>query len=174
MSYSTLAAAAIVLGVLAVAVAISAGVLLCIGRRRLAQRTLPVFLGVLAGVIVLAFAAVAESANDLQAHAERTLGLASAAERAEMARTGHYTISVYRLERVDRAFATDVKVNEPVVRLTRGPGAGNVTLRVSLGPGTRAEAMLSADGRLEDVDAPAARAKSRRGVALGISGRRTS
>jgi hypothetical protein len=34
--------------------------------------------------------------------------------------------------------------------------------------------MLSADGRLEDVDAPAARAKSRRGVALGISGRRTS
>jgi hypothetical protein len=81
---------------------------------------------------------------------------------------------VYKLERIDRAFAADVKVNEPVVRLTRGPGEGNVTLRVSLGPGTRAEATLHADGRLEDVSAPTARASSRRGLVLGISGRRTS
>ncbi len=174
MSYSSLAAAAIVLGVLAVAVAVTAGVLVCIGRRRLAQRTLPVFLGVLAAVIVLAFAALAESANDLQAHAERTLGLASAAERTVMARTGRYTIFVSRLERVDRAFAADVKVNEPVVRLTRGPGAGNITLWVSLGPGTRAQATLHANGRLEDISAPAARASSRRGLVLGVSGRRTS
>ena len=174
MSYSTLAAAAIVLGLLAFALAVAAGVLLCIGRRRLAQRTLPVFLGVLAGVLVLAFAAAVESANDLQAHAERTLGLASAAERTEMARTGHYTISVTRLKRIDRAFAADVKVNEPVVRLTRGPGAGNVTLWVSLGPGTRAQATLHANGRLEDISAPAAKASSRRGLVLGVSGRRIS
>lgn len=174
MSYSTLAAAAIVLGVLAFAVAVAAGVLLCIGRRRLAQRTLPVFVGLLAGVIVLAFAAVAESANDLQAHAEQTLDLASAAERTEMARSGRYTISVTRLERVDRAFAADVKVNEPVVRLIRGPGAGNVTLWVSLGPGTRAQATLHANGRLEDISAPAAKASSRRGLVLGVSGRRIS
>jgi len=174
MSYSTLAAAAIALAILAAGVAVTAGVLLCIGRRRLAQRTLPVFLGVLAGVIVLAFAAVAESENDLQAHAERTLGLASAAERTEMARTGRYTTSISRLERVDRAFAADVKVNEPVVRVTRGPGAGNVTLWVSLGPGTRAQAMLHANGRLEDISAPAARASSRRGLVLDVSGRRAS
>jgi hypothetical protein len=174
MSYSTLAAAAIVLCVLAAGVAVTAGVLLCLGRRRLAQRTLPVFLGVLAGVVVLAFAAVAVSADDLQTHAERTLALASAAERTEMARTGRYTTSVVRLECVDRAFATDLKVNEPVVRLTRGPGRGNVTLWVSLGPGTRAQATLLADGRLEDISAPAARAPSRRGLVLGTSGRRTS
>ena len=110
MSYSTLATAAIVLGVFAAGIAVTAGALLCVGRRRLAQRALPVFLGVLAGVIVLAFAAVAESEDDLQAHAERTLGLASAAERTEMTQTGRYTISVVRLERVDRAFAADVKV----------------------------------------------------------------
>lgn len=174
MSYSTLAAAAIVLGVLAAAVAVTAGVLVCLGRRRLAQRTLPLFLGVLAGVIVLAFAAVAESANDLQEHAERTLGLASAAERTQMARTGRYTTSVVRLERIDRTFAADVKVNEPVVRLTRGPGAGNVTLWVSFGPGTRAQATLRANGRLEDISAPAARTSPRRGLVLGISGRRIS
>jgi hypothetical protein len=174
MSYSTLAAAAIVLGVLAAAVAVTAGVLMCIGRRRLAQRTLPLFLGVLAGVIVLAFAAVAESSDDLQEHAERTLGLASTAERTQMARTGRYTTSVLRLERLDRTFAADVKVNEPVVRLTRGPGAGNVTLWVSFGPGTRAQATLRADGRLEDISAPGARTSSRRGLVLGISGRRIS
>jgi hypothetical protein len=174
MSYSTFAAAAIVLGVLAAAVAVTAGVLLCIGQRRLAQRALPVFLGVLAGVIVLAFASLAESENDLQAHAERTLGLASAAERTEMARTGRYTTSVSRLERVDRAFSSDVKVNQPVVRLTRGPGAGNVTLWISLGPGTRAQATLRANGRLEDISTPAAKASPRRGLVLGISGRRIS
>jgi len=174
MSYSTLAAAAIVLGVLAAGVALTAGVLLCIGRPRLAQRALPVFLGVLAGVIVLAFAAVVESADDLQAHAERTLGLASAAERTEMAQTGRYTTSVARLKRVDRAFAADLKVNQPLVRLTRGPGAGKVTLWVSLGPGTRAQATLDENGRAEDISAPAARASPRRGLVLGISGRRTS
>jgi hypothetical protein len=174
MSYSTLATAAIVLGVFAAGIAVTAGALLCVGRRRLAQRALPVFLGVLAGVIVLAFAAVAESEDDLQAHAERTLGLASAAERTEMSQTGRYTISVVRLERVDRAFAADVKVNQPVVRVTRGPGAGNVTLWVSLGPGTRAQAWLSASGRLEDISTPAARTTSRHGLVLGISGRRAS
>ncbi|HUA02800.1 MAG TPA: hypothetical protein VMB27_02780 [Solirubrobacteraceae bacterium] len=174
MSYSTLAAAAIALGLLAAGVALTAGVLLCFGRRGLAQRTLPVLLGVLAGVIVLAFAAVAESENDLEAHAERTLGLASAAERTEMAQTGRYTTSLRRLERVDRAFASDVKVNQPVVRLTTGPDDGDVTLRVSLGPGTRAQATLDADGRLEDISTPAARSSSRRRLVLGISGRRTS
>jgi hypothetical protein len=174
MSYSTLAAAAIVLGVLAFGVALTAGALVCIGRRRLAQRTLPVFFGVLAGVIVLAFAAAAASEDDLQAHAERTLRLVSTAERTEMARTGRYTTSIARLERMDRAFAADVKVNEPVVRVTRGPGAGNVTLWVSDGPGSRAQATLHTNGRLEDVSAPAARASSRRGLVLEISGRRTS
>jgi hypothetical protein len=174
VSYSTLAVAAIVLGVIAAGVAVTAGVLLCIGRRRLAQRTVPLFLGVLAGVIVLAFAAVAESEDDLQGHTERTLTLASAAERTEMARTGRYTTSLRRLEQVDRAFAADVKVNEPAVRVTRGPGAGDVTLWVSLGPGTRAQATLEADGRLEDISAPAARASSRRGLVLGISRRRIS
>ena len=174
MSYSTLATAAIVLGVLAAAVAVTAGVLVCIGRRGLAQRTPPLFLGVLAGVIVLAFAAVAESADDLQDHAERTLGLASAAERMQMARTGRYTTSVVRLEQIDRTFAADVKVNEPVVRLTRGPREGNVTLWVSFAPGTRAQATLRANGRLEDISAPAARTSSRRGLVLGISRRRIS
>lgn len=161
MSYSTLATAAIALAVLAGAVAVTAGVLLCTGHRRLAERALPLFLGVLVGVMLLGFAAVAESENDLQAHAQHALALATAAERTELTRTGRYTRSVYRLERLDRAFATDLKVNEPVVVVIRGPGRGNVTLRVSFGPGTLAEATLLADGQLEPVAARGSPATSR-------------
>lgn len=161
MSYSNLSTAAIALALLAVAVAVTAGVLLCTGRRRLAERALPLFLGMLVGVTVLALAAVAESEDDLEAHAQRTLALASAAERTVLARTGRYTVSVARLERLDRAFATDLKVNEPVVLVIRGPGRGNVTLRVSFGPGTLAEATLLADGHLVPVAARGSPAKSR-------------
>jgi hypothetical protein len=142
MSYSGIAAAAIGLAVLAVAVAVVAGVLVCLGRRGLAERTLPVFLAVLAAGIVLSFAAVSRSASDLQAHAQRTLALASAAERTELARSGRYTTKILRLERLNRAFAQDVKINDPIVRLTRGPGRGHITVWVSLGPGTGAQATL--------------------------------
>jgi 4-amino-4-deoxy-L-arabinose transferase-like glycosyltransferase len=147
MSYSGIATAAISLALLAVAVAVVAGVLLCLGRRRLAQRMLPAFLAVLAGAVVLSFAAAAKSRSDLQAHSQRTLSLASAAERAARARFGRYTTNVVRLERLNRAFATDVNVNEPIVRLTRGPGPGNITVWVSLGPGTHAQATLRRDAR---------------------------
>jgi hypothetical protein len=173
MSYSGVATAAIGLAVLAAAVAVAAGVLLCLRRRRLAEKLLPVFLAVLAGVIVLAFVAVAQSENDLQAHAERTLTLASTAERTELARTGRYTRSLLRLERLDRAFANDVKVNEPSVLVLRGPGRGNVTLRVSFGPGTRAQATLLADGHVERIAARGSPAASHT-AAPTTSGRRPS
>ncbi|MGO9497820.1 MAG: hypothetical protein ACLQA5_14100 [Solirubrobacteraceae bacterium] len=174
MSYSGLATAAVVLAVLAAAVAVTAGILLCVGRRRLAEKTLPVFLGVLACVIVVTFAAVATSESDLRTHTQRTLALASAAERTELSRTGRYTVSVLRLERLNRAFAVDVKVNEPIVRVTSGPGRRAVTLWVSAGPGTHAQATLGADGRLEPVSERGARAPSRRRLVLATSGRRLS
>ena len=174
MSYSGLATAAVALAVLAAAVAATAGVLLCVGRRRLAERALPVFLGMLVCAILVAFAAVATSESNLRTHTQRTLALASAAERTELSRTGRYTISVLRLERLNPALAADVKVNEPIVRVTSGPGRRDVTLWVSAGPGTHAQVTLGADGRLEPISARGARAPSRRRLVLATSGRRLS
>jgi hypothetical protein len=142
MAFSRLATIAIVVGCLAVAVAVIAGVLLIAGRRRLAERALPAFIAVLAGGILLSFAAVAESENDLQNQAQRTLSLASAAERTEFARTGHFTRSVLRLERLNRGLATEMKVDGATVLALRGRERGSVFLRTSLGPGTRAQATL--------------------------------
>jgi hypothetical protein len=153
MTFSGLAIATIVLALVGATVAVAAGVLLCLGRRRLAERALPVFLVVLAGAILLSFAAMAEGPKDLQRQAERTLAHAATAERTELARSGHYTTSIARLERLNRTFQVDVKVNEPIVRVSKGPGAGSVTLWISLGPGTRAQATLHPDGRLEGVAA---------------------
>jgi hypothetical protein len=142
MGYSTLATVAIIVGCLAVAVAVAAGVLLIAGRRRVAERALPAFLGVLVVGILLSFAAVAESANDLQHQAERTLADASAAERIELARTGHFTASPVRLERLNRGVATETKVDGATVVVFRGHRRGSIILRASLGPGTRAQATL--------------------------------
>ncbi|HUA50177.1 MAG TPA: hypothetical protein VMA77_33400 [Solirubrobacteraceae bacterium] len=142
MAFSSLATVAIVVGCLAVAVAVVAGVLLVAGRRRLAERALPAFIAVLAAGILLSFAAVAESENDLQRQAQRTLALASAAERTEFARTGHFTRSVLHLERLNQGLATEMKVDGATVLALRAREKGSVFLRTSLGPGTRAQATL--------------------------------
>ena len=173
MSYSGVATAAIGLVLLAVALAVAAGVLICVRRRRLAERLLPVILALLVGGVLLSLIAVAQSPNDLQRQAQRTLGLATAAERAELATSGHYTISVARLAWLNRDLKAELKVDGAVVRATRGPGAGSVTLVASLGPGTRAQALLYADGRLEQIAAPRGQS-SRHGLALATSPRRTS
>jgi hypothetical protein len=60
------------------------------------------------------------------------------------------------------------------VRVTSGPGRRDVTLWVSAGPGTYAQATLGADGRLEPISARGARAPSRRRLVLATSGRRLS
>lgn len=143
MAFSSLAIIAIAVGCLAVAVAVGAGVLLIAGRRRLAERALPAFLIVLAAGIVLSFAAVAESENDLQRQAERTLTLASAAERTELAHFGRYTPWVRQLERFSPGLATAVKVDGAIVQVLRGPRRGSIVLRTTLGPGTRAQATLN-------------------------------
>jgi hypothetical protein len=173
MSFSGLAIAAILLALVGVAVAVAAGVLLCLGRRRLAEWALPVFLVVLAGGILLSFVAMAKGPKDLQRQAQRSLAYAAAAERTEFARSGHYTTSIARLEQLNRSFGIDVKVNEPIVRLSRGPGAGSVTLWISLGPGTRAQATLHPDGRLEGVAARRGSPSAPRGLIL-VSARRHS
>jgi len=143
MAFSSLAIVAIAVGCLAVAVAVAAGVMLIAGRRRLAERALPAFLIVLAAGIVLSFAAAAESANDLQRQAKRTLALASTAERTELAEHGSYTRSVRRLERLNPGLATEIRVDGAVVSVLRGPERGSIVLRTSLGPGTRAQATLN-------------------------------
>ncbi len=156
MSYSGAAAVAIVLALLAVAVAVAAAVLLCVGRRRMAERMLPAFLAVLVGGTAVSLVAVSKGPDDLQAQAERTLSAAGRAERVELARSGRYTTSVWRLARLNGSLETELHVDGAVVRISRGPGAGNVTLWASLGPGTRAEATLQIDGRLEEFDARSA------------------
>lgn len=162
MSYSGVATIAIGLALLAVAVAVAAGVLLCVGRKRLAERLLPVFLAVLAGGIVVSLIAVSKGPDDLQAQAERTLELAGTAERAELARSGRYTTSLQMLARLNGSLETELHVDGAVVRIARGPGVGNVTLWASLGPGTRAQATLHTDGRLEEIDTRSAPAPSTR------------
>jgi hypothetical protein len=141
MAFSSLATVAIVVGCLAVAVAVVAGVLLILGRRRLAERALPAFLVVLVATILLSFATVAESANDLQRQADQTLTFASAAERAQFASTGRFTRSVRSLERRSRGLANEIKVDGAIVVVLRGRDHG-ITVRTSLGPGTRAQATL--------------------------------
>jgi hypothetical protein len=142
MGFSTLATIAIVVGCLGIAVAVGAGVMLIAGRRRLAERALPAFLAVLAAAILLSFAAVAESANDLQHQADQTLAYATAAERAEFARTGHFTRSPTRLERLNAGLATEMKVDGATLYVVRGRERGSAIVRTSLGPGTRAQATL--------------------------------
>jgi hypothetical protein len=142
MGYSTLAAIAIAVACLGVAVSVGAGVLLIAGRRSLAERALPAFLVVLAAGILLSFAAVAESANDLQHQAERTLAYASAAERSELARTGHFTRSPGQLARLNAGLAREMKVDGATVYVLRGRERGSAIVRTSLGPGTRAQATL--------------------------------
>jgi hypothetical protein len=116
--------------------------MLIAGRRRLAERALPAFLVVLAAGILLSFAAVAESANDLQHQADQTLAYASAAEHAEFARTGHFTRSLTRLERLNAGLATEMNVDGATVYIARGHRRGSAIIRTSLGPGTRAQATL--------------------------------
>lgn len=142
MGFSTLATIAIAVGCLGVAVAVGAGVLVIVGRRRWAERALPAFLGVLAAGILLSFAAVAESANDLQHQADQTLAYATAAERTEFARTGHFTRSPTRLERLNSSLAREMKVDGATVYVVRGRQRGSAIVRTSLGPGTRAQATL--------------------------------
>jgi 4-amino-4-deoxy-L-arabinose transferase-like glycosyltransferase len=173
MSYSGIAVAAIGLALLAVAVAVAAGVLLCLRRRRLAERLLPVFLALLVGGALVSLLAVAQGPDDLQRQAQRTLVLASTAERAELQRFGHYTTSVARLARLNRSLEAELKVDGAVVEVSRGPGAGSVTLSTSLGPGTRAQALPYINGRLEQIaERPAP--PSRHRVALADQRRRTS
>jgi hypothetical protein len=174
MSYSGVATVAIGLALLAVAIAIAAGVLLCVGRRRLAERLLPAFLTLLAGGVAVSLVAVAKGPDDLQAQAERTLMLTGTAELTELARSGSYTTSTKGLARLNRGLEAEIHVDGAVVRVTRGPGAGTVTLWASLGPGTRAQATLSRDGRLEQFDARSAPAPSAHRQALTDSRRRTS
>ena len=173
MSYSGIATAAIGLALLAVAVALAAGILLARRRRRTAERLLPVFLALLVGAVLVSLLAVAQGPDDLQGQAQRTLGLASTAERAELTRHGHYTTSVARLARLNRGLETELKVDGAVVQVARGPGVGGVTISTSLGPGTRAQALLYANGRLEQIAARST-PPSRHRVALTGQGRRTS
>jgi thiol:disulfide interchange protein len=142
MGFPTLAAIAIAVACLGVAVAVGAGVMLIAGRRRAAERALPAFLVVLAAAILLSFAAVAESADDLQHQAEVTLADATAAEHAEFARTGHFTRSPTRLERLNAGLAKEMKVDGATVYVVRGRVRGSAIVRTSLGPGTHAQAAL--------------------------------
>jgi 4-amino-4-deoxy-L-arabinose transferase-like glycosyltransferase len=174
MSYSGVATVAIGLVMLAVAVAVAAGVLLCLRRRRRAERLLPVFLGLLAAALVVSILAVRDGQHDLQRQAQRTLVLTSAAERASLSRFGHYTTSVANLKRLNSGLAVELKVDGAAVRILRGPGTGTVTLWASLGPGTEAQALLRSDGRLEEIDARSASAKSQRGQAPSDSRRHPS
>jgi hypothetical protein len=174
MSYLGVATVAIGLALLAVVVAFFAGVLLCIGRRQLAERLLPVFLTVLAGVVLVSLVAVAKGPDDLQAQAERTLMLTRTAERTELGRSGSYSTSVWSLARLDAALEAEIHVDGATIRITRGPGAGTVTLWASLGPGTRAEATLNTAGRLEQFDARRTPAVSARRQALTDSRRHPS
>ena len=118
-NYTILSTASVVLALLAFAFALATGVLVCVKRRRWADKTLSVLLAVLAASAASAFLAAAEGQNDLQGQSRRVASLAALAEQRAHSRFGRYTTSIARLERLSPALATEVRVDGAVVGIVQ-------------------------------------------------------
>lgn len=140
--YTILATASIILALLALALAVATVLLVCVKRRRWADRTLSVLLAVLAAGATSAFFAGVEGQNDLQAGARRVASLAASAEQRAHSRFGRYTTSVARLQRLSLALATELRVNGAAVAMSRSRVTDSVHIHAWLGYGTSARLTL--------------------------------
>lgn len=154
MLYSTLATVAIVLALTAAGVAVIAAILLVARRRRWAHRAVTVVLVVAGASTATAFVAAAEGQRNLQSQTGRVLALAASAERAELARHGHYTTSIARLERLEPALAVEIRIDDASVQALRGRIAHTLRLQASLGYRTSATLTLGDPSRPLRLPAP--------------------
>jgi hypothetical protein len=142
MNYSTLSTAAIGFALVALTVAGAAAILACLRRRQWADRALTLTVVALIGAAASALLAAGESQRDLQAPARRVLSLAASAERSMDARSGRYTYSIARLERLSPALAFEIRDEDASVQASINARTRSVRLQGSLGFGTIAELTL--------------------------------
>jgi hypothetical protein len=156
--YTILATASIILALLASALAVVTVILVCVKRRPWADRTLTVMLAVLAAGAASAFFAGVEGQNDLQTQSRRVASLAASAEQSAHSRSGRYTNSVARLQRLSPALATQIRVNGAAVSMRRSTVTDSVRIHAWLGYGTSARLTLRhhARGRLYGLAGPRA------------------
>ena len=128
MSFSTLSTVAVGLAFVAMGVAVLAGVLVCLRRRERANRAFAVVVVLFAAATATAFGAGARSGNDLQVETRAVLALAASAERTAHARSGSYTSSIARLERISPTLADQLSLDAAHV----SAGARVLTRRVRL------------------------------------------
>jgi hypothetical protein len=147
VSYTTLGTTSIFLALAGVAVAVVAVILLCARRGRWAYRALTLVLVVLSGAGAAAFLAAAEGDHDLRSQTHRVLALAASAERAALARSGRYTTSIARLQRLSSELAEEIRVDGASVQAHTDAIARWVRLQTSLGFGTKAELTLHSRAR---------------------------
>lgn len=141
-NYTILATGSIVLALLALACAVATVLLVCVKRRRWAEKTLSVLLAVLAAGATSAFLAAAEGQNDLQAQSRRVASLAALAEQRTHSRFGRYTTSTVRLEQLSPALATELRDDGAAVDIARSRVGDSLRIHATLGYGTGARLTL--------------------------------
>lgn len=140
MSYSILSSISIGLAFTALALAVLAGISVCVRRRQWASRTFTPMLVVLLGAGAFGLLASAESDHGLQTQARGVVSLAASAERTARVRFGSYTVSVTALQRLSSALADEMRNNGAAV--SAGVVRDGIRLQASLGYGTSAKLTL--------------------------------
>jgi hypothetical protein len=147
VSYSTFATASISLALVAVAVSVAAVVLQRARRPRWASRAFSLVLVVFGAAAASAFFAACEGDRNLQAQTHRVLALAASAERTALARSGRFTTSIARLQRLRPALADEIRVDGASVQAQTDAITRSIVLHASLGFGTTAMLMLDSRDR---------------------------
>jgi hypothetical protein len=143
MSFSTLATIAVGLAFVAMAAAVVAGILVRLGRREWANRAFALVVVLFVAAAASAFGAAARSGHDLQVETRTVLSLAASAERTAYERSGRYTTSIARLERISPALARQISLDG--AHVSAGPRAPTrrVRLRAWIGASKPAGLVLS-------------------------------
>jgi hypothetical protein len=141
MSFSTLATLAASLAFTAIVVAVIAGMLYRVRRREWANGAFVLMVVLFAAATASAFGAAARSENDLQVESRAVLSLAAAAERIAHARSGRYTTSIARLQRISPALARQISLDS--AHVSTGAGALNRRVRLRVWIGAAQPAVLT-------------------------------
>ncbi len=133
MSFSTFAAVAVTLAVLAVVAAVVTGVLVVARRRRWANSALTVMVVLLVGSTVSALIAATRNESDLATQSHVVLSLAARAERITHARSGRYTTSVAHLWHISPRLAAQMRLDGARLSAQTRRSTRSVRLHVFLG-----------------------------------------
>jgi hypothetical protein len=133
MSFSTLATVAVGLALMAIGVAVVAGILVCLRRREWANGAFVLMAVLFVAATASAFGAAARSGSDLQLETRAVLSLAASAERAAHTRAGRYTTSIARLQRISPALADQISLVGANLSAETQARARRVRLRAQIG-----------------------------------------